>query len=341
MIFQSGLQILHPAILALVLIAGIAYWWSARSAGRVVFSSLRALPAGGETWRTALAWLPDAMMALAFVMFVFALVGPRKGNNNSRVHGEGIGIVMAVDISGSMRAEDLADQKHPMTCRYDEATDPTRLGAVKRVFSKFVTGREDDAIGLVAFARYADTRSPLTLDHPNLIAAARQLDFAGEGEDGTAIGAGLELAVQRVLEFKTRSKVVVLLTDGDSNVHDIDEDTAIDDAVKNGVKVYTIGAGSREATPICIGGELQRVGLQFDDGLLKKIADKTHGQYFRAEDAKSLAKIYSDIDKLEKTKLDENRFTEYTHYYSLLVWAALALIVASSLLRGTVLRRLP
>ncbi|HEY0254663.1 MAG TPA: VWA domain-containing protein, partial [Kofleriaceae bacterium] len=257
-----GIQIAHPWFALLGLLAVLAYWWSSRSAGRVVFSSLRALPAGGETWRTAFAWVPDALMALAIIAFALALAGPRKGDNNSRVHGEGIGIVMAVDISGSMRAQDLADAKHPSTCRYDEATDPTRLGAVKRVFERFVMGREDDAIGLVAFARYADTRSPLTLDHPNLVAAARQLDFATEADDGTAIGAGLELAVQRVLDFKTRSKVVVLLTDGDSNVHEIDEDTAIDDAVKNGVKVYTIGAGSRQATPICINGELQRVGLQ-------------------------------------------------------------------------------
>jgi len=342
-----GAEIPHPWFLLVALLSLPAFWWSTRSAGRVVFSSLRALPAGGTTWRTELAWLPDALVALAVVAFAVALSGPRKGDRSSRVHDEGIGIVMAVDISGSMRAQDLADAKHPATCNYDAATDPTRLGAVKRVFEHFVDGggglegRPDDAIGLVAFARYADTRSPLTLDHANLVTAARQLDFAPEEEDGTAIGAGLELAVQRAMDFKTRSKVVVLLTDGDSNVHDIDEDTAIDDAVKAGVKVYTIGAGTKDRAPMCIGGVLRRVNIQFDDGLLRKIADKTHGQYFRAEDGKGLAQIYKQIDQLERTKLEEDRFTEYRQFYPWFVAVALGLVVLANVLRGTLLRRLP
>lgn len=336
-----GAEIPHPWFLLVALLALPAFWWSTRSAGRVVFSSLRALPAGGTTWRTELAWLPDALVALAVVAFAIALTGPRKGDQSSRVHDEGIGIVMAVDISGSMRAQDLADGKHPATCNYDPATDPTRLGAVKRVFERFVDGRPDDAIGLVAFARYADTRSPLTLDHANLITAARQLDFAPEDEDGTAIGAGLELAVQRAMDFKTRSKVVILLTDGDSNVHDIDEDTAIDDAFKAGVKVYTIGAGTKDRAPICIDGVLRRVNIQFNDALLRKIADKTHGQYFRAEDGKSLTLIYDQINTLERTKLEEDRFTEYRQFYPWFVAIALGLVVLANVLRGTLFRRLP
>ena len=340
-------QFPHPWFLLLAPVALLAYWWSQRSAGRVIFSSLRALPLGGTTWRTQLAWLPDAMVALAVVAFAIALSGPRKGDESSRVHEEGIGIVMAVDVSGSMHAMDLADSAHPAQCDYTPDRDPTRLGAVKRVFERFVLGggkldgRPDDAIGLVAFAHYADTRSPLTLDHANLIAAMRGLDFATREDDGTAIGAGLELAVQRVLDFKTTSKIVVLLTDGDSNVHDIDEDTAIDDAVKAGVKVYTIGAGTKERAKFCIDGNLQSVSIQFDDALLRKIAAKTHGEYFRAEDAAGLAKIYQQIDKLERTKIEETRFTEYHQYYGWFVIAALMLVVVANLLRGSLLRRLP
>ena len=334
------IELPHPWLLLTALLAVPAYWWSMRSAGRVVFSSLRALPDAGTTWRTQLAWLPDAMFALAVVAFAFALAGPRKGDKPSRVKNEGIGIVMAVDVSGSMRAQDLAG-KLPVTCTYSPSQDPTRLGAVKRVFEKFIAGRPDDAIGLVAFAHYADTRSPLTLDHANLAAAADQLDFAQGEDDGTAIGAGLELATQRVLDFKTTSKIVVLLTDGDSNVHDIDEDTAIDDATKAHVKVYTIGAGTRGATPICVEGTLRQARLGFDDALLQKIAAKTGGQYFRAEDGASLAKIYSQIDRLERTKIEEERFTEYRQYYVWFVAAALGLIVLANILRGTLLRRLP
>jgi Ca-activated chloride channel homolog len=340
-------EIPHPWFIALAVLGLLAYWWSQRSAGRVVFSSLRALPLGGTTLRTELAWLPDVMMALAVVAFAIAMSGPRKGDESSRVHEDGIGIVMAVDISGSMRAMDLADAKHPAQCDFTPDRDPTRLAAVKRVFEHFVMGgkdlegRPDDAIGLVAFAHYADTRSPLTLDHANLISAMRQLDFATREDDGTAIGAGLELAVQRVLDFKTRSKIVVLLTDGDSNVHDIDEDTAIDDAVKAGVKVYTIGAGTKERARFCINGSLQDVSIQFDDALLRKIADKTGGQYFRAEDGASLAKIYKQIDKLERTQIEGVKFTEYRQFYPWFVAIGLGLVVLANVLRGTWLRRLP
>jgi Ca-activated chloride channel family protein len=241
-----------------------------------------------------------------------------------------------------MCALDLSDKGHELT----------RLDAVKQTFERFVLGgdklggRPDDAIGLVAFARYADTRSPLTLDHGNLIVAARQLDFAREDEDGTAIGAGLELAVQRLAEFKAQSKIAILLTDGESNVHDIDEDTAIDDAMKAGVKVYTIGAGTNGVAPIRIDrgdgrSELLQMSVSIDETLLRRIADKTAGQYFRATDNASLAKIYQQIDKLERTTIEEERFTEYHQFYGYFVIAGLALVALAFALRGTILRRLP
>jgi Ca-activated chloride channel family protein len=347
-----GAEIPHPWFLVIALLALPAFWWSTRSAGRVVFSSLRALPAGGTTWRTELAWLPDALVALAVVAFAIALSGPRKGDQSSRVHDEGIGIVMAVDISGSMRAQDLADSKHPATCNYDAATDPTRLGAVKRTFEHFVSGggglegRPDDAIGLVAFAHYADTRSPLTLDHGNLVVAARQLDFASGDEDGTAIGAGLELAVQRIADFPGKSKVVVLLTDGESNIHDIDEDDAIRDAVKAGVKVYTIGAGTNGIAPIRIptedgGSELRQMRVSIDETLLRKIADRTGGRYFRATDHASLEHIYEEIDKLERTTNEQEHFVNYNQYYAVALAFALGCLAISWLLSATLLRRLP
>jgi Ca-activated chloride channel family protein len=337
-----GVELAQPwFLLALVLVVP-ALWWARRSSGRVVFSSLRALPAGGHTWRTHVAWLPDALLALAVAALVIALTGPRAGDKSSRVRRDGIALVLAVDVSGSMRALDLSERNRELT----------RLDAVKKTFEQFVLGgsglggRPDDAIGLVAFARYADTRSPLTLDHGNLVTAARQLDFAREDEDGTAIGAGLELAVQRLADFKARSKVAILLTDGESNVHDIDEDTAIDDAIKAGVKVYTIGAGTNGVAPIRIDrgdgrSELMQMSVSIDETLLRRIADKTGGQYFRATDNASLKKIYAQIDKLERTTIEEERFTEYHMFYGWFVAAAMALVALALLLRGTVLRRLP
>ncbi|HEY5926223.1 MAG TPA: VWA domain-containing protein [Kofleriaceae bacterium] len=337
-----GVDFADAYFLLLALLAPAAWWWSRRASGRVVFSSLRALPAGGHTWRTRIAWLPDVLLALAVVCLAIALAGPRAGDKNSRVRREGIAMVLAVDVSGSMRALDLSERNRELT----------RLDAVKRTFEQFVVGgrgldgRPDDAIGLVAFARYADTRSPLTLDHGNLVTAARQLDFAREDEDGTAIGAGLELAVQRLAEFKAPSRVAILLTDGESNVHDIDEDTAIDDALKAGVKVYTIGAGTSGVAPIRIDRgdgrtELMQMTVSIDETLLRRIADKTGGQYFRATDNASLKKIYTQIDKLERTTIEEQRFTEYHQYYAWFVAAAMALVALGFVLRGTVLRRLP
>ena len=326
----------HPWFLLAILAAIPAVWWSARGAGRVVFSSLRALPAGGHTWRTAIAWVPDALVGLAVVALAIGLAGPRHGDRNARIRKEGIAVMMAVDCSGSMRALDLSKPNRELT----------RLDAVKQTFESFATNRPDDAIGLVAFAHYAETRSPLTLDHSNLISAARQLDFAPEDEDGTALGAGLELAVQRLVEFQARSRIAILLTDGESNVHDIDEDTAIEDAQRAGVKVYTIGAGTRGIAPIKVPVgdgrfELMQTQVSIDENTLRKIADKTGGQYFRATDNASLQHIYQQIDRLERTSFEEERFTEYRQFYPWFVSAGMLLLLVAFTLRGTILRRLP
>jgi Ca-activated chloride channel homolog len=339
---MTGIDFAHPGFFVFALLAIPAVWWSRRSSGRVVFSSLRALPAGGRTWRTALAWVPDVMIGIAVVGLAVALMGPRKGDENAKIHREGIAIMMAIDVSGSMRALDLSERNRELT----------RLDAVKNVFDQFVNGggglkgRDDDAIGLIAFARYADTRSPLPLDHINLLASARQLEFARRDDDGTAIGAGLELAVQRLVEFKSRSKVAILLTDGESNIHDIDEQTAIDDANKAGVKVYTIGAGTNGVAPIRIDRgdgetELMQMPVSIDEDLLRKIAEATGGKYFRATDNASLRSIYAQIDKLERTTIDEERFAEYHQYYDRIVLSAMIWLFAALFLRATLLRRLP
>ena len=332
----------HPYFVLLVVLALPAYLLSQRAAGRVVFSSLRALPLGGHTWRTRLAWLPDALIALGVAALAIALTGPRAGDQSARVRRQGIAIMMVADVSGSMRAIDMSEKNRELT----------RLDVVKQAFEQFVLGgdklkgRPDDAIGLIAFASYAETRSPITLDHGNLANAAREVTFAREDESGTAIGAGLELAVQRLVDYKAASRIAILLTDGDSNIHDIDEDTAIDDAVKAGVKVYTIGVGGKAPTVAKVPQpdgtyRMARVEDTLDENLLRKIADKTHGQYFRAADHDGMARVYAAIDQLERTTLEDNQFTEFHQYYGRFVIAALLLVLAAFLARGTFLRRLP
>jgi len=332
----------QPWFLLFALAAVPALWWSRRSSGRVVFSSLAALPARGTTWRTAVAWVPDALIAAAVISLAFALAGPRKGDDNSRIRREGIAMVMAIDISSSMRALDLSEKRKELT----------RLDAVKRVFEQFIAGggglrgRPDDAIGLVSFAGHADTRSPLTLDHGDLITAARELQLVTtRAEDGTALGDGLALAVERLRQFPAKSKVVILLTDGVETAGTLTARAAIDVAKDNGVKVYTIGAGTNGVAPIRVdtdfGSQLMQTQVEIDEAVLEEIAQKSGGAYFRATDLTSLKKVYAQIDKLERTKIEEDRFYSFHEYYPWFVAVGLGLLVVAFLLRGTVLRRLP
>jgi len=342
-LLPANLEFTHPWYALAALAAVPALLLARRSAGRVVFSSLAALPSGGASWRTRMAWVPDALIAAAVFALGLALAGPRAGTNDARVHREGIAIVMTVDTSSSMAALDLAAK----------GKEETRLDAVKQVFHRFVVGegglegRPDDAIGLVSFARYADTRAPLTLDHGNLIGALDNLQLTRDAsEDGTAIGDGLALAVERLANAKAKSRVVILLTDGVNNAGVESPLGAAEWAKQNGIKVYTIGAGTNGMAPVRVdspfgGTELVAQPVEIDEELLTRIADTTGGHYFRATDAASLASIYGEIDKLERTAMSEVRFVEYHEYYALFVELGLALAVIAFGLRGTFLRRLP
>jgi Ca-activated chloride channel family protein len=333
----------HPWFLVAALAAVPAWWWSRGGSGRVVFSSLAALPARATTWRTAVAWVPDALLAVAVIGLAVALAGPRKGDDNARIRREGIAMVMAIDISSSMRALDLSERRRELT----------RLDAVKRTFEQFVLGgvdglrgRPDDAIGLVSFAGHADGLIPLTLSHGDLVAAARQLELVTERkDDGTALGDGLALAVERLRQSPARSRVAILLTDGVETAGTLTARSAIEVAVENGVKVYTIGAGTNGVAPIRVetefGSQLMQTDVEIDEATLREIAAKTGGSYFRATDLAGLRQVYAQIDKLERTGLEENRFYQYHEYYPWFVALALGLIVIALVLRGAMLRRLP
>lgn len=339
----GALEFQRPWLLLLVLVAIPLFWLARRAPGRVQFSSFRVLPTV-SSWRTRFAWVPDALLALAAVALSVALAGPRRGDKDSRVRQEGIAIMMVVDISGSMQALDLSDGQR----------ERTRLDAVQDVFTAFVhgggglKGRPQDAIGLVTFAGYADTACPLTLDHSNLTSIASELEIVTErSEDGTAMGDGLGLAAERLRDSPAKSKIAILLTDGVNNSGVEAPLAAAELARTQGVKVYTIGAGTNGMAPVRVTDPfsgrkvLQPMRVEIDEATLKEIAARTHGRYFRATDADGLIEVYEEIDRLERTELTEERFRQYQEYYGGMLAAGLLLAGFGWLTRGSLLRRVP
>jgi Ca-activated chloride channel family protein len=334
-----------PWLLLTLLLAPLLYVLLARrSRAAVTYSTLSLVERAPRSLRARFANLPAWLLALAMGSVGVALAGPRTPDEQTRIHREGIAIAMVVDRSGSMDARDL---------RPDDA-NVNRLDVVKSVFRRFVLGHEeakgrpDDMIGLVAFARYADSLCPLTLDHGNLINIVDDLAIVTRREeDGTALGEGLALAVERLRESPARSKVAILLTDGVNNAGEISPEQAAELAAVHHVKVYCIGAGTTGTAPYPMRDPftgqigLRPVRVEIDEDALKAIADKTGGQYFRATDAESLARIYEQIDQLERTEIQQVKYLEYHEHYALFALSALALLAVGTLASATLFRRLP
>lgn len=253
--------------------------------------------------------------------------------------------MMVVDLSSSMNARDLVK----------DDVSVNRLDVVKDVFVGFVlgdqdavtTGRPDDLIGLVTFAGYADSVCPLTLDHGNLASIVKDLQIVSvRSEDGTAIGDGLGLAVERLRRSKAKSRVAILLTDGVNNAGVIPPVKAAELASEHGIKVYCIGAGTNGIAPIPDRDLFGRVSLArttvtIDEETLKQVSAKTGGRYFRAVDRERLADIYAEIDNLERTEVTEIRYLRYTEHFPYFVSAGLGLLALAALLNSSVFRRLP
>ena len=289
-----------------------------------------ALPAAAAR-RSVLAWFPPALRALALVGWVIAAAGPRLPGGPTTVRKDGIGIVIAVDVSSSMLAEDFAPSN--------------RLEVAKRQAIAFIRGREADRIGLVAFAGEALTQIPVTLDYAVLERAVTQLRV-GTLEDGTAIGSGLATAVNRLRRVPTRSRVVLLLTDGVNNRGAIDPRTAADAAAAFGVKVYTIGVGTIGEARIPTGRGLngfryEMLPVEIDEDLLRDIATKTGGRYFRATDTESLTRIFQQIDQMERTPLDARRYRAADETPGPFLLAGLGLFTVALLLGSTAVVRAP
>jgi len=295
-------------------------------------STLRALRPAGAGGRRAILGL---LRAAGLILIVFALARPQLGTALTRVHREGVDIVLAVDLSGSMLAEDftLGGQR------------ASRVDVVKSVVKDFIAARPEDRIGLVLFAARPYTQCPLTLDHGWLM---QNLDRAKVGmiEDGTAIGSAIATAVNRLRSSKAKTKFVVLLTDGQNNAGRITPQTAADAAAALGIKVYTVGAGTRGVAPYpardLFGNKVYRpMQVDIDEGTLKKIASTTHARYFRATDTASLRQIYQEIDRSEKTPFEAPQYLDYRELYPWLAWPAMALLLLEIGLSETVLRKLP
>ena len=282
-----------------------------------------------RSWRVMLMPLSMLLRVLAFVMIILVLARPQTHNSWASKTVEGIDIMLAMDVSTSMLAEDLK---------------PNRIESAKQVASEFIIGRPNDNIGLSIFAGEAFTQCPMTTDHTSLLNLLQNVrtDIAARGliEDGTAIGMGLANAVSRLKDSKAKSKVVILLTDGSNNRGDISPMTAAEIAKSLGIRVYTIGVGTNKVAPypMPVAGGVQYVNIP---KTLSAIASATEGDFYRATNTKELRNIYKEIDQLEKSKLNVKKFSKRYEAYQPFALVAIIALLLEILLRITIFRRIP
>lgn len=315
----------------LVPMIGYYVWRTLQGGAAIRISSVAGVVRAPKTVRYYLRHLPFALRAAAFALLVVALARPQDVEQNVRTNTEGIDIMLAIDVSGSMLARDFK---------------PDRITAAKEVAGSFVADRYGDRIGLVVFAAEAFTQSPLTTDQSTLQTLLARIRSGLIDDSGTAIGNGLATAINRLRESEAKSKVIILLTDGVNNRGEIAPVMAAEIAKEQGIRVYTIGVGSRGTAPtpaIDMFGNMTFVQakVEIDEKTLQEIADATGGRYFRATDNEKLRAIYDEINRLEKSKVEVADFTTYTEEYLRWVLAALALLAAEFLIRTLILKRIP
>ena len=321
----------HPLLLLLLLLVPLLVWlrYARRRQAPLTFSdgaALLGLPA--SPW-LALRWAPPALFAAGLVFLIAAAARPQKGMSESRVETEGVDIVLVVDTSTSMRADDFSTA----TKRMD------RLDAAKSVLAQFIQARPDDRLGIVAFAAMPYTIAPLTTDHAWLMLQMDRLQ-TGMLEDATAIGDAIASGVNRLRDSKAKSKIVILLTDGIHNAGRLTPPDAAQAAAALGIKVYTVGAGSDQPRATGIFGFVQG-GNEIDEATLKKSAEITKAKYFRATDLKSLEETYKAIDEMEKTKIELDQYTRYEEKFAPFLVLGLLCLAFETLLGFTRLGRLP
>ena len=314
----------------LVPMIGYYVWRTLQGGAAIRISGVAGVVRAPKTVRYYLRHLPFALRAAAFALLVVALARPQDVEQNVRTNTEGIDIMLAIDVSGSMLARDFK---------------PDRITAAKEVAGSFIADRYGDRIGLVAFAGEAFTQSPLTTDQSTLQTLLARIR-SGLIEDGTAIGNGLATAINRLRESEAKSKVIILLTDGVNNRGEIAPLTAAEIAKAQGIRVYTIGVGTEGMAPypaIDMFGNITFVNqkVEIDEKTLTAISDMTGGKYFRATDKAKLKAIYDEINQLEKSKVEVTEHVSYHELYLAWVLAALGLLLAEFLLANLVLKRIP
>ena len=329
---MNGIQFANPQFFFLLIpILAIIFWyvWRRNRDPEIRYSSLGYFNTAPRTLRTKFRHLPFVLRILALFLFIAALARPQSTSHGENITTEGIDIVLATDISGSMLAEDFK---------------PNRIEAAKKVAGEFMDGRINDRIGLVVFGGESFTQCPLTIDHEVVKTLIQELK-SGMVEDGTAIGMGLATAVTRLKESKAKSRVVILLTDGVNNRGSIDPLTAAGIAQSFGVRVYTIGVGTIGTAPYPFqtpyGVRYQNVPVEIDEALLKKIASETGGKYFRATDNEKLKEIYKEIDQLEKTKIEVTQFRRHKEEFYPAAFSGGILFFLEIALSQTIFRKTP
>lgn len=330
---MEGIKFANPYFLLLLLLVPVFvvfhFFYLNKKRTQITFSDFNSFNGIKPTFKQQFHFLPFVLKMLAFALAVVALARPQSSLSGQNVKTEGIDIMMALDISSSMLAEDLK---------------PNRIEAAKKVAEEFIDSRPNDRIGLVVFGGESFTQCPLTTDHSVLKNLFTGIE-SGMLAEGTAIGEGLATAVNRIRNSKAKSKVIILLTDGVNNIGSISPGTAGEIAKTFGIRVYTIGVGTRGMAPYPVntpfGIQYQNMEVQIDEEILKQIATETDGKYFRATNTSKLKIIYDEIDKLENTKLDVTEFHNYTEEFYPWALAALGFFLIDIILRYTLFKKLP
>ena len=319
----------HPYFFLLLLLLPLLAWLKGRRGlpPAFLYSSVKLVEGLTRSRRSHAGSVLAALRWLALAAFITALVQPRLSKSTTEIKASGIDIVVALDLSGSMTTQDYAVG--------DQRVD--RFDLAKSVLIKFVKERPSDRIGLVVFAAKAFIASPMTLDHDYLLENIDRLQIGTINSDATAIGDGLTTALNRLRELKSKSRIIVLMTDGGNNSGKIDPITATEAARTLGVKIYTIGLGNREI--------VQQMGLPAgflpDEETLQKIAQMTGGVFYRADSSEKLNSIYDQIDKLEKSEAVVSKYTQYKELFPRFILGGFILLLVEIVLGQTVLRRLP
>ena len=330
----------HPSFLLLLLLLPLVAWLKGKRGEppAFVYSSVQLIRGIMNITRARAGGFLSALRWLALALFIIALAQPRLTKSETKVTASGVDIVVALDMSGSMVSEDF--EVHGKRVN--------RFNMAREVLKKFIDKRPNDRIGLVVFASQAYIATPLTLDHDFLLRNLERLNIGAIDENRTAIGSALGTAVNRLREVKSKSKIVILMTDGQNNSGKIAPLTAAEAAQTLGVKVYTIGVGMRGQAPMPAGRNpftgqtvYQMVPVDIDEDTLTQIADKTKGKYYRADNTERFQAIYAEIDKLEKTEKEVKKYTQHRELFAWAITPGLGLVLLEILLRHTAWRRLP